>query len=58
MDLALSMLSDGDFRVSDVAEQLGYADVFTFSKQFKQIYKKSPKNFRQSDPILDSDWSM
>ena len=58
MDLALSMLSDGDFRVSDVAEQLGYADVFTFSKQFKQIYKKSPKNFRQSDPILDSDWSL
>jgi len=45
MDAAKELLLTGDYRISDVAELVGYADVFYFSKRFKKVYGSSPKDF-------------
>ena len=34
---AQNLLADRNYNVNEIAEQLGYPDVFTFSKQFKKI---------------------
>ncbi|HAI14512.1 MAG TPA: hypothetical protein DCM28_22595 [Phycisphaerales bacterium] len=48
---AQSRLLETEVSVSALAEQLGYADVYTFSRQFKQFTGQSPTAFRnQSMP--------
>jgi AraC family transcriptional regulator of arabinose operon len=42
---AQNLLSDRNYNVNEIAMQLGYPDVFTFSKQFKKIVGCSPENF-------------
>ena len=42
MDYALKLLRDEKRKVKDVAEILGYNDIYEFSKQFKTIFGKSP----------------
>jgi AraC-like DNA-binding protein len=46
MEIACSLLEEGHRRVSEVAEILNYADVFTFSRQFKKVMGVSPKFYR------------
>lgn len=46
IDRARALLSDGTLTVSEVASQLGYPDIFSFAKQFKQITGLSPGKYR------------
>ncbi|WP_168122044.1 AraC family transcriptional regulator [Paenibacillus sp. HB172176] len=40
------LLSDTSLSLSEIAEQLGYPDAYSFSKQFKQVTGHSPKFHR------------
>lgn len=48
IDRARVLLVQERLSVSAVAEDLGYKDPFTFSRQFKQIVGISPQKFRQT----------
>lgn len=43
---ACTLLETSDYTIKEIADQLGYADAFTFSKQFKQRVALSPQQFR------------
>ncbi|WPJ96076.1 AraC family transcriptional regulator [Coraliomargarita algicola] len=43
---ACTLLETTDLPINKIADQLGYADAFTFSKQFKQRVALSPQQFR------------
>jgi AraC-like DNA-binding protein len=45
---ACQLLSQTDLRINEVADKLGYDDSFYFSRLFKKITGKSPKDYRQS----------
>jgi len=47
IDQAKGVLKFGDFSISQIAEQLGYPDVFTFSKFFKKQCQMTPSVFRK-----------
>jgi AraC-like DNA-binding protein len=40
------LLSQSALTISEVADRLGYRDVFFFSRQFKQHNGLSPRQFR------------
>lgn len=42
---ALTLIKNSDRRLSEIASQLGYSDLPTFSKAFKRYHGKSPQNF-------------
>lgn len=42
MEMAYNRLATGKYHVYEVAEMLGYSDIYTFSKAFKRYYGKSP----------------
>ncbi len=46
MSRARHLLAETDFSVTQIADQLDYADVYFFSRQFKQKAGMSPKAFR------------
>ncbi len=48
MKKAAELLQTGDFTVSEVAEQLGFEDIYYFNKMFKKYYRLSPGKFRIS----------
>lgn len=41
-------LESSSLRVGEIAEALGYKDVYFFSRQFKQLVGQSPANYRRS----------
>jgi AraC-like DNA-binding protein len=45
------MLLDDDAPVGDIANRLGYADLFLFSRQFRRHHGCSPREFRQRAPV-------
>ena len=45
MEAAKELILTSNYRISDVAEMVGYTDVFYFSKRFKKMYGSSPKDF-------------
>lgn len=45
---AMRWLAESDMTVSEVAAALGYADSYTFSKQFKRLAGVSPQRYRHS----------
>ncbi len=45
------MLSSGS--VGEIAEKLGYADQFTFSRQFKKRTDYSPREYRKGSEVLN-----
>jgi AraC-like DNA-binding protein len=47
MTRAQYFLRETDMSISEIAERLGYADVFFFSRQFKQKNGLSPSRFRK-----------
>ena len=47
IEKACALLETSDQSLQVIADQLGYADAFTFSKQFKQRTGLSPKHFRR-----------
>jgi AraC-like DNA-binding protein len=48
IDYAKSLLVNGDQPVSDIAQRLGYCDVYFFSRQFKKMTRQSPAAFRKN----------
>ncbi len=46
------LLSSQDLRMKEVADRFGYADVYTFSHQFKKITGISPADFRKQNRAL------
>ena len=49
------LLSDEQYTVSEVAQELGFADVYHFSKTFKKYCGHSPKHYVQhSTPVKDT----
>jgi AraC-like DNA-binding protein len=46
IEQACSLLETTELTIKEIANQLGYADAFTFSKQFKQRVARSPQQFR------------
>lgn len=63
MQAAHFLLLDSNLNISEIALRLGYADVYFFSRQFKQHHGVSPIAFRKSpDAIRDkpksNEWRM
>ncbi len=53
MELAQKLISEHRLSSKEVAYRLGYADPFTFSKQFRRYTGQSPREFqRQVQPML------
>ncbi|MEM1211473.1 MAG: AraC family transcriptional regulator [Planctomycetota bacterium] len=48
IDRARYLLRDTDMPLSDIADALGYADPFTFSKQFKRFSGQAPRAYRRA----------
>jgi AraC-like DNA-binding protein len=46
MERAVHLLSETTLTVSEVADALGYSDIYTFSKLFKRYYGYSPSKIR------------
>ncbi len=46
IDRARELLARNDMSVTEIAEALGYADIFTFSRQFRKSTGSSPTEFR------------
>lgn len=47
-DLACEMLRYADLSISQIGDQLSFADVYSFSRFFKSHHGKSPKYYRQA----------
>ena len=47
IDRARQLLHGSDMTISEIAEQVGYSDVFQFSRLFKQRTGKSPSHWRE-----------
>lgn len=45
---AIELLQYSDMRISEIAEKVGFPDASHFSKVFKQIMGKSPREFRKN----------
>jgi AraC-like DNA-binding protein len=53
MNFAATLLLDERMLVKEVAEKLGFADAFHFSRTFKRVYGISPERFvRQSRAVV------
>ena len=44
---ACQLLSQSDLKIKEVAEKIGYEDPYYFSRLFKQVMNKSPKDYRK-----------
>ena len=44
---ACQMLSQSDLKIKEIADKVGYDDPYYFSRLFKQIMSKSPKEYRK-----------
>lgn len=47
MDMAYHLLTTGDLSIREIADQLGYADQFIFSKSFRKQFGISPHSCRK-----------
>ena len=47
IDLAKELLQNTDLSIQQISEKTGYATVYYFSQQFKQVTGESPGNFRK-----------
>lgn len=47
---AAQRLSESRVKIGTLAEELGYPDIFSFSKQFKKITGRSPRHYRGNLP--------
>lgn len=45
LEAAIKLLLSEQYKVGEVAELVGFTDVFYFSKRFKKMYGFSPKDF-------------
>ncbi len=48
LERACHLLNNSRISITSIAEEVGYSDIFSFSKQFRSRYGLSPKQWRQS----------
>ncbi|MDG2333795.1 MAG: AraC family transcriptional regulator [Myxococcota bacterium] len=48
MDQACRLLSESDYSIAVISDQVGYASAFSFSAAFRRIMGTSPSHFRQA----------
>lgn len=48
MEHACFLLEQTSFKVSEIAEQLGYDDALYFSRVFRKVYGQAPSVYRKS----------
>jgi YesN/AraC family two-component response regulator len=46
---ACQLLSQSDMKIKEIADKTGYDDPYYFSRLFKQVMGKSPKEYRKVD---------
>jgi YesN/AraC family two-component response regulator len=46
VERACQLLAESTMNVSQIAETMGYSDIYFFSKQFKQFVGESPLRYR------------
>ena len=46
MEAARLMLTEGNLKITEISERLGYSTLYAFSKAFKGHFGISPKNFK------------
>ncbi len=51
MEKAKELLTSKEYKIIQVAEIVGYSDVFYFSKKFKKIYGFSPRDYSNSEEV-------
>lgn len=51
---AATLLADSRLHVSQIAHELGYRDVYQFSRQFKVVAGVSPRNYRRRAQAISS----
>jgi AraC-like DNA-binding protein len=51
IDKAKDLLDNTTLSISEIADLLGYSEVYFFSRQFKQHAKQSPKQYRGKNPL-------
>lgn len=47
MHRASTLLLESEHSIADIAAEIGYGNPFLFSRQFKQVHKVSPRDFRK-----------
>lgn len=47
MNHAAEELLNSSLSIQEIADQLGFTDAFTFSRAFKRIQGRSPREFRK-----------
>ncbi len=47
LSVAREILANTDMKISDIAEAVGYKSQYYFSRQFKNLYKTTPMQFRK-----------
>ena len=52
IDRACELLVTDHFKISQIAEIVGYSDVYYFSKKFKQIKGITPTEYKKTNGIL------
>lgn len=52
MKMAAKMLSENSLAISEIAENVGYIDTFTFSKAFKRHFGVSPSAYKENLTII------
>lgn len=51
MDMAHHLLTTTSFAIQEIAERLGYADSFSFSKSFRRHFGVSPREYRKEKTL-------
>ncbi|MGL4344787.1 MAG: response regulator transcription factor [Cellulosilyticaceae bacterium] len=49
LEASKHLLDSQKYKVSEIAEMVGYSDVFYYSKRFKKMYGYSPKEYTQTN---------
>ncbi|MCH2174762.1 MAG: AraC family transcriptional regulator [Lentisphaeria bacterium] len=52
LSYAAKRLLEGDERISEIADKLGYPDIYTFSRQFKKFYQCTPSQYRKKTELF------
>lgn len=55
MNLAKKLLLEGDYRLDDIASMVGYLNVSSFIRRFRQMTAMSPRQWAVSNGAPDSD---
>jgi len=48
LEKAMELMKAGDFSISEVAEAVGFKDLRTFERAFKQYTRRTPREFKKS----------